>query len=151
MLKRMNSVGFNRICCGFNSFHLRSGLPLSICLTPEHDPPPKKHVFFPIQPLRHLFPPSYSTRAVRDDHLPSRCTRPGPGWQTATRTTAGPSTAGTPQPSLQQVCFEGLPRAAPKGDTTTGGGGWGQQSWSTVNHLTQLLQDQFNEHTLARS
>ena len=80
VLKRMDSVGFNRICYGFNSFQLRSGIPLSICLTPELDPPPNEQIFFPIQPLRHLFRPSYATPAVRDEHPPSRCTSPGPSW-----------------------------------------------------------------------
>lgn len=54
------------------------------------------------------------------------------------------------QSLLQQACLEGLPQAVPKGDNTTGGGGCGQQRWSTIKHLSKLLQDQFNEHTLAR-
>lgn len=54
------------------------------------------------------------------------------------------------KPSLQQM-FGGLPQAIPKGKTTTGGTGGGQRSWSTINHMPELLLYQFNEYTLARS
>lgn len=137
----------DRICHGFNCFQLRSGTPLSIHQTPEHDLSLNKQIFSPIQPL--LCHPNSKGGTIHLRGAQAQSLSDKLPW----RQPHGCSSQHIPAPSPpQQVCLEGLPQAVPTivADTTICGGHHGQQCWRTTNHITGLLQDQFNEHLLAR-
>lgn len=108
------------------------GQELSICLTPESDPPPNEQFSFPYSSPDASFlspmPPQYrgmnmhprgAQIQVLAGILPQEWPQafPQQGHYTYLH-----------QSSLKQVCLARLAQVVPKGYTTIGGGGCGQQS-----------------------